>query len=112
MERNVEELLNDYREKASLYARAKAHRTYIEEFKKSKFAILMRQADKDGFKTAAAQEREAFASEDYRQLLDGLKAAVEEEERLRYDMKADEMQLEVWRTIRADERQERKVYGT
>lgn len=112
MERNVEELLNDYREKAMAYARAKAHRTYIEEFKKSKFALLMRQADKDGFKTAAAQEREAFASEDYRELLDGLKAAVEEEERLRYDMKADEMQLEVWRTIRADERQERKVYGT
>ncbi len=112
MERNVEELLNDYREKAFEYARAKAHRTYIEEFKKSKFALLMRQADKAGFKTAAAQEREAFASEDYQQLLTGLQAAVEAEERLRYDMKADEMQLEVWRTIRADERQERKVYGT
>ena len=112
MERNVEELLNDYREKAAEYARAKARRTYIEEFKKSKFAILMRQAEKDGFKTGVAQEREAFASEEYQQLLAGLESAVEEEERLRYDMRADEMQLEVWRTIRADERQERKVYGT
>jgi putative hemolysin len=112
VERNVEELLNDYREKAAEYARAKARRTYIEEFKKSKFAILMRQAEKDGFKTGVAQEREAFASEEYQQLLAGLESAVEEEERLRYDMKADEMQLEVWRTIRADERQERKVYGT
>ena len=112
MERNVEELLNDYREKAAEYARAKARRTYIEEFKKSKFAILMRQAEKDGFKTGVAQEREAFASEEYQQLLAGLESAVEEEERLRYDMRADEMQLEVWRTIRADERQERKVSGT
>jgi len=111
MERNVEALLDEYREKGQEYAKARARRTYIEEFKKSKFAMLMRKADSEGFKTGTAQEREAYASAEYQDLLKGIEAAVEAEERLRYDMRADEMQLEVWRTIRADERQERKAYG-
>lgn len=107
----IERLMHEYREKVAEYAKARAKRTYIEEFKKSKHAILMRQADRDGFKTVAAQDREALASEEYLGLLDGLQAAVEAEERLRYDMKSIEMQAEVWRTLRADERFEKKSYG-
>ena len=112
MERNIEKVLDDYRQKGVEYAKARAHRTYIEEFKKSKFAMIMRQADQQGFKTAAAQEREAYASPEYQELLAGLRVAVENEERIRYDMRADEMVIEVWRTIKADERQERKAYGS
>ena len=71
----------------------------------------MRQADRDGFKTVAAQDREALASDEYLSLLEALQEAVEAEERLRYDMKSIEMQAEVWRTLRADERFEKKAYG-
>lgn len=108
---DIERIMNEYRARVAEYAKARAKRTYIEEFKKSKFAMLMREADRQGFKTAAAQEREAYACPEYLELLDGLQAAVEAEERLRYDMKSLEMQAEVWRTLRADERFEKKSYG-
>ena len=107
----IERIMHEYRERVGEYAKARAKRTYIEEFKKSKFAMLMREADRQGFKTAAAKEREAYACQEYLDLLDGLQAAVESEERLRYDMKSLEMQAEVWRTLRADERFEKKSYG-
>lgn len=107
----IEFIMTEYRGKVGEYAKARAKRTYVEEFKKSKFAMLMKEAERQGFKTAAAQEREAYACDEYVQLLDALKEAVEAEERLRYDMKAIEMQAEVWRTLRADERFERKSYG-
>jgi hypothetical protein len=107
----IERLMHEYRQKVAEYAKARAKRTYIEEFRKSKHAILMRQADRDGFKTVAAQDREALASDEYLTLLDALQEAVEAEERLRYDMKSIEMQAEVWRTLRADERFEKKSYG-
>jgi hypothetical protein len=108
---DIERIMHEYRERVGEYAKARAKRTYVEEFKKSKFAMLMREADRQGFKTAAAQEREAYACQEYLDLLDGLQAAVEAEERLRYDMKSLEMQAEVWRTLRADERFEKKSYG-
>ena len=107
----IERLMHEYRQKVAEYAKARAKRTYIEEFRKSKHAILMRQADRDGFKTVAAQDREALASDEYLSLLEALQEAVEAEERLRYDMKSIEMQAEVWRTLRADERFEKKAYG-
>jgi hypothetical protein len=111
MMNEIERLMHTYRELVDEYAKARAKRTYIEEFKKSKHAILMRQADRDGFKTVAAQDREALASDEYLLLLDALQEAIESEERLRYDMKSIEMQAEVWRTLRADERFEKKSYG-
>lgn len=108
---DIEWIMNEYRNRVVEYSKARAKRTYVEEFKKSKFAMLMREAERQGFKTAAAQEREAYACDEYVQLLDALKEAVESEEKLRYEMKALEMQAEVWRTVRADERFEKKAYG-
>lgn len=108
---DIERILTEYRNSVDEYAKARGKRTYIEEFKKSKFAILMKEAERQGFKTAAAQEREAYACAEYLELLEGLQAAVEAEERLRFTMKALEMQAEVWRTRSADARFERKAYG-
>jgi hypothetical protein len=107
----IEALLNDYRDRVPEYSQAKANRTYLEEFKKSKLAILMKAAEVKGYKTSAAQEREALADPEYQQLLLGLQAAIEAEERVRYDMRRIEMQIEIWRTVRADERMERKAYA-
>lgn len=108
---DIERIMHEYRSRTGEYAKARARRTYIEEFKKSKLALLMRQADRDGFKSVASQEREAEASDEYLELLKALEAAVEAEERLRYDLRSLEMQAEVWRTLRADERFEKKSYG-
>ena len=60
------------------YAKAKAERVYIEQFRKSKKAILMREALK--LKTQSEKEQYAYAHPDYIELLKGLKEAVEIEE--------------------------------
>jgi hypothetical protein len=106
-----ESLMNDYREMSDEFARAKSQRVYLEEFKKSQLAILMKSAEAKGFKTSAAQEREALAADEYQHLLSGLRVAIEAEERVRYNMRRIEMEIEIWRTLRADERMERKAYG-
>jgi len=106
---NIFRSLDFIRDNAPLYAKAKSQRIYLEEFRKSKKALLMRQAEIDGFKTAALQEREAYANESYMQLLSGLMAAVEEEERLRWLIVAAQAKIEAWRTIEASRRTEAKT---
>jgi hypothetical protein len=88
------------------FAKAKAERTYLEEYRKSLKAILMQQAQVDGHQTAAAQEREAYADERYQALLQGLKAAVEAEEEVRWGLVAAQARIDVWRSREASSRQE------
>ena len=61
---DIEELLERYRQLADRYAPARANREYLDEYKKSMLALLMKDAERNGFSTAAAQEREARASGD------------------------------------------------
>ena len=56
-----------------------------------------------------AQEREAYAHQEYRDLLQGLKSAVEVEEKLRWDLIAAQARVEIWRTEQANLRAEGKV---
>ena len=107
----LERALNFIRDKAKLYATAKANRVYLMEFRKSKKAILMRNAEIAGHKTGAAQEREAYADQEYLDLLEGIKAAVEQEELYRYQIKAAELKIDVWRTKESSRRSERQRYG-
>lgn len=107
----IERRLNELRDTAKEYSIAYAQKEYLEEFKKSKLAILMKQAERDGFATSAAQEREARASKDYQDLLTGLQAATEKSESLRWELKIAEIGAEVWRTKEANKRAERKGYG-
>ena len=88
------------------FAQAKAERVYIEEFRKSKKALLMKASVE---KNVNAQERDAYAHEDYVALLDGLKEAVEVEETLKWQMTAAEMRVEIWRTEQANNRAEGKA---
>lgn len=96
------------RDNAKAMAQAKANRVMLEEMRKSKKAILMRQAEQDGVKTVAAQEVQAYAHTDYLALLEGLKVAVEEEERLRWLMVAAQLKCEVWRSLESSKRVEAK----
>ncbi len=102
----IERRLNELRETAASYAKAHAIKEHLEEFKKSKLAILMKQAEREGFGTSAAQEREARAHPDYLALLDGLKAATEESEALRWKLKIAEIGADVWRTQQSNRRAE------
>lgn len=101
--------LNFIRDNAPAYAKAKAERIYLENYRKSKKALLMRKAEREGQKTASLQERDAYADPEYMEVLDGLQAATEEEERLRWLMTAAEARIEVWRTLESSRRTERKV---
>lgn len=106
---NIFKCLDYIRDEAPAYAKAKSERIYLEEFRKSKKAMLMREAEIAGHKTGAAQEREAYAHVDYIALLDGLRLAVEQEEVLRWRIVAAQAKIEAWRTIEANRRAEAKV---
>jgi len=83
------------------YAQAKANRIYLEEYRKSLKAIIMKRS----LETAVnAQEREAYSDLEYLQLLKGLKEAVEVEEEVRWGLVAAQARIEVYRTQSANER--------
>ena len=107
----IEELLERYRQLADRYAPARATRGYLEDYRKSCLSLLMKDAEKAGHKTAAAQEREAYANPAYAKMLEDLREAVFAEEKVRYHLKAVEWEIEIWRTKSANDRAERRAYG-
>ncbi len=111
MSDRAEQRLGELRQMSEEYAKAYAERNYLEEMKKSKLAVLMKRAETDGHKTAAAQEREARADQEYLDLLAGLKEATEISERLRWHLEIAKLGVAVWQTQQANERAERKAYG-
>lgn len=102
----ISQRLHELRELAKKHASAKAQVVYIEEFKKSKLAMLMKKYEKQGHATAVAQEREARADQEYVELLEGLRVATEISEESRWTLETAKMAIEVWRTRRADQRAE------
>lgn len=89
---------------AGKFAKAKAERVYLEEFRKSKKAILMKEAEISGVTAVNGQEREAYANEEYRQLIDALSVAVETEEKLKWQMLGAQLRVDIWRTEQANNR--------
>jgi len=106
---NIFRALDFIRDNAPAYAKAKSERIYLEEFRKTKKAILMQDAERSGHKSAVAQEREAYADQSYNEHLLALMAAVEEEERLRWLMVAAQARIEAWRSIESSRRVEAKT---
>jgi hypothetical protein len=93
--------------KAGEYAEAEAHKIYMEEMRKTIKAEEMKVAETHGkgeYKTAAMQEREAYASPRYKGHLEALKQAVERRERLRWMLIAAQARIEVWRSQEASNR--------
>lgn len=86
---------------AEKYAQAKAQRIYLEEFRKSKKALLMNESTE---KAANAREQFAYSHPDYIGVLDGLKSAVETEEMLKWHQIAAQLRVEVWRSQEASNR--------
>ena len=85
------------------YANAKAERVYLEEFRKTKKALLMKSV-MSKYEAVSAQEREAYAHPEYQELLKGLQAAIDIEEELKWKLEAARMRVDVWRSEEASAR--------
>jgi len=107
----IERRMIELRGLADDYAKAQADAVYIENFKKSKLAILMKEAERNGVKTTSAQERDALAHPDYVSLLDGLKAATEVSVRSRWLLEIAKIGSELYRTDQANKRAEQRGYS-
>jgi len=83
------------------YAQAKANRVYLEQFRKSKKALLINECAEG---TGQTRESYAYAHPEYIELLEGLKVAVEKEQECFYKLKAAELRIDVWRTMEASNR--------
>jgi hypothetical protein len=91
---------------AGKYAKAKAERVHIEEFRKSKKALLMGQCIE---KAVNAREQYAYSHPEYIALLDGLKVSVEVEETLKWQQIAAQLRVEIWRSQEASNRNQERT---
>ena len=87
-------------------AKAKGERVYVEEYRKSLKALLMKASKAQ---TAVAREEEAYADASYIQHLGAIRAAIEIEETLRWRMVSAEAAVEVWRSQEASNRRIERV---
>ena len=83
------------------YAQAKSQVTYLEEFRKSKKAMLFSAAIGN---TIADKDNYAYSHPEYLAVLDGLREAVEEAERLRWMLVAAQSRIDIWRSQEASNR--------
>lgn len=90
-------------ENGKKFAQAKANRVFLDEFRKSKKALLMNQSTET---TVNAREQFAYSHPEYIQVLEGIKAAVEVEEELKWHLVAAQARVEVWRSQESTARAE------
>ena len=95
------EAINDIIQHSAEYAQAKAQVTYLEEFRKSKKAMLFSVAVGN---TIADKDNYAYSHPEYLEVLDGLKEAVEKAETLRWMLVAAQARIDVFRTQEASNR--------
>jgi hypothetical protein len=95
------EAINDMIRHSAEYAQAKAQVTYLEEFRKSKKAMLFSVAMGN---TIADKDNYAYSHPEYLAVLDGLKDAVEKAETLRWMLVAAQARIDVFRTQEASNR--------
>jgi len=93
-------------ENAPIYAKAKGELAELECYKSSLKAIMMKKCDE---KTTAAQEREAYASEEYQNLCKAIGAATEKAETLKWRLSSAQMRFDAWRSEQANNRTIDKV---
>lgn len=107
----MERALAFIRDKAKEKGEARGERVYLEEFRKSKKALLKIEARQRGIKSDCEAEDYAYSHDDYIALLTALQIATEREEKLRLQILAAELRIATWQTQRADERMERRAYN-
>lgn len=100
-ETEVDKALDYLRDNADSAARARAERIYVEEYRKTVKAQIMK--EHDGI-PISAQEREAYADVRYIAHLDALREAVFQDEKHRFLLEAAKAKCDAWRTQCATER--------
>lgn len=108
---NIEVQAEIIRKNGPILAKNRAKRKYLEWYRKVKKCQLMKKYMAEGHETAAAQEREARADPEYIEVIKGIKEALELEIKADHEIKAAEIQVDIWRTRSANDRSERRVYG-
>lgn len=93
---------------APKYAKAKGERVKLEEFRKSKKAVLMNEAPTE---VLGKQETYAYSHEDYISLLDAIGHAVAQEEELRWMLIAAQARIEVFKVAEYTKRAEMKAFS-
>lgn len=107
----LERRMIELRSLAGEAAKARAEREYLDEYKKSKLAMLMSIAETEGATSVAAQEREARKHPEYLDLLLNLRTAVETCEKHEWELRIAMKGADLWQTLQANERAERRGYG-
>lgn len=97
----IDRALDFLRDSADDAAKARAERIYLEEYRKSLKAVLMKEHDG---KAIGIQEREAYADQNYVRHLEAIKDAVFKDEKLRFLRTAAEAKIEAWRSASANYR--------
>jgi hypothetical protein len=88
-------------ENAPKYAEAKSQRVYLENYLKVKKADLVMKCNEN---TITRAEHYALAHPDYLVIVEGIKVAMLEEEKLKYFLEAAKLRAEIWRTTEASNR--------
>lgn len=103
---NISMALDYIRDNAEPLAKAKASRIYLEQYRKSKKALLMNQVE------GAEHIRASFAYShgEYLTLLENYRNAIEEEEKLKWMMVAAQAKIDIYRTQQANNRFIDKVH--
>ena len=102
----LERALHDFNELGAQYAQARSELEHVQQYRKSKKALLMAEAERSGITSAAKCEVFAYSSSEYIQLLDALKEATEVAERLKWELECKRMRFEAWRSKQATRRAE------
>ena len=109
----LETRLDELRQQARAYAAAEADRIYIENFKKSKLAMLMKVAERElGLTAVNSQEREARTHPEYLELLDGLREATKIAEENKWLLQIAMRGSSLYQTQQATKRVEMAAYAS
>ncbi len=100
-EQEVEKAVDYLRDTAEEAAKRKAERIYLEEFRKSLKAIIMKEFVDA---TVSAQEREAYADPRYIGHLETMRMAIQADEKIKFTRVAAEAKIEAWRSMNANYR--------
>jgi predicted RNase H-like nuclease (RuvC/YqgF family) len=84
------------------YAKAKGQLAQLEAFKSSLKSIKMQQSTQTSM---AGKEMDAYASEEYQSLCNGIGAATEQVESLKWALESAKMRFQAFQTMSANNRQ-------
>lgn len=106
MEFDPHDSINFIYKNAPEYAKAKGQLAQLEAYKNSLKSIKMKQSNEQSL---GAQEREAYASQEYQDLCVAIGKATEDAELLKWQITSATMRFDAWRTEQASNRNLEKM---